>query len=115
MRQSSSGFTLVEVLVSVFVLTVGILALVSTSRVAAVSLRRATLELRAAELIQEDVERLRTLPFDSLRDGQATRGAGDTRWTVTDSVSYLRVELEVTTRPEAGVALTDTVFVYRSR
>jgi len=115
MRRDARGFTLVEVIVAIVILTVGVLALVGSSRVAAASVRRATLELRAAELIQEDVERLRTLPLDSLRDGQATRRAGDTRWVVTDSVSYLRIELAITTRPEAGMALSDTVFLYRPR
>jgi len=115
MRRAPSGFTLIEVIVSIVVLTVGVLGLVGSSRVAAASVRRATLELRVAELIQADVERLRTLPLDSLRDGQATRRAGDASWIVTDSISYIRIELAVTTRPEAGLTLSDTVFVYRPR
>lgn len=115
MRRPANGFTLIEVIVAIMVLTIGVLALVGSSRVAAASLQRATLELRVAELIQEDVERLRTLPFDSLVDGQATRLAGDSRWLVTDSGSYLRIELSVTTRPEAGLSLADTVFLYRAR
>ena len=115
MSRNSGGFTLVEVIVSIVILTVGVLALVGSSKVSAASLQRATLELRVAELIEEEVERLRTLPIGSLADGSATRPAGTTRWLVTDSVSYLRVELEVVTRPEVGISLTDTVYVYRPR
>jgi prepilin-type N-terminal cleavage/methylation domain-containing protein len=111
----TAGFTLIEVLVAIVILVVGALALVGSGRVATASVQRATLELRVAQLIQEEVERLRTLPLVSLTDGSATYAAGSTQWVVTDSISYLRVELSVQARPEAGVTLGDTVFVYRPR
>lgn len=114
-RVRSGGFTLVEVLVAIVILSVGAMAWVGTSRVASASMRAATLELRAAELIQEEVERLRTTPLDSLRAGSVTRPAGDAFWTVEDSVSYLRVRLVVRTRPEGGRTRSDTVWVYRPR
>lgn len=110
-----AGFTLVEVIVAIVVLSMGVLALVGAGRVAAVSVRRATLELRAAELIEEGVERLRTMPIDSLRNGTATRIAGNVLWTVVDSGTYLRAELVVNTLPEGGRTLSDTVYVYRPR
>ena len=109
------GFTLVEVLVAIVILSLGAMAWVGTGRVAAASMRAAALELRAAQLIQEEVERLRTLPLDSVRSGSVSRPAGDALWTVADSGSYLRVELVVSSRPEAGRSLTDTVWVYRAR
>lgn len=109
------GFTLVEVVVAIFLLSVGVLALVGSGRVAAASVRQAALELRVAQLVQDEVERLRTLPVDSLRDGVASRPAGDALWTVQDSGAYLRVELIVAARPEAGRTLGDTVHVYRPR
>lgn len=109
------GFTLVEVLVAIVILSLGAMAWVGTSRVAAASMRAAALELRAAQLIQEEVERLRTLPLDSVRSGSAARPAGDALWTVADSGSYLRVELVVRARPEGARSLADTVWVYRAR
>jgi prepilin-type N-terminal cleavage/methylation domain-containing protein len=114
-RRSRGGFTLVEVLVAIVILSIGALSLVGTSRVASASVRQAVLELRAAQLIQEQVERLRTLPLDSLRDGSAARPAGDALWTVADSATYRRVQLVVRARPEAGRSLTDTLYVYRAR
>jgi len=111
----TAGFTLIEVMVALVILVVGALALVGSGRVASASVRRATLELRVAQLIQEEVERLRTLPLGSLTDGSATYAAGSAQWVVTDSTSYLRVELAVQARPEAGAMLSDTVFVYRPR
>ncbi|MHB1192174.1 MAG: type IV pilus modification PilV family protein [Longimicrobiales bacterium] len=109
------GFTLVEILVAIVILSLGAMAWVGTSRVAAISMRAAALELRAAQLVQEQVERLRTMPVDSVRAGSAARLAGDALWTVADSGSYLRVELVVTARPEGGRTLADTVYVYRAR
>ena len=114
-RGGGGGFTLVEILVAIVILSLGAMAWVGTSRVAAISMRAAALELRAAQLIQEQVERLRTMPVDSVRDGSAARPAGDALWTVADSGSYLRVELVVTARPEGGRTLADTVHVYRAR
>lgn len=111
----SGGFTLIEVLVAIVILSVGAMAWVGTSRVASASMRAATLELRAAQLIQEEVERLRTTPLDSLRAGSAARPAGDVLWTVADSGAYLRVELVVRARPERERTLSDTVYVYRAR
>lgn len=109
------GFTLLEVLIALVVLSVGALALVGTGRVSATSIRRATLELRAAQLLQEEAERLRALPVDSLRSGLALRAAGEVEWSVADSGAYLRVELVVRARPEAGSTLADTAWVYRAR
>lgn len=114
-RVRAGGFTLVEVVVAIFILSVGALALVGTGRVASASIRQATLELRAAQLIQEELERLHALPLDSLRDGVASRPAGGALWTVQDSGAYLRVELVVAARPEAGRTLADTVYLYRPR
>ncbi|HSW29795.1 MAG TPA: type II secretion system protein [Longimicrobiales bacterium] len=111
----AGGFTLVEILVAIVILSLGAMAWVGTSRVAATSMRAAALELRAAQLIQEQVERLRTLPLDSVHSGSVARPAGDALWTVADSGSYLRVVLVVRARPEGGRTLSDTVYVYRAR
>ena len=113
--RGGAGFTLVEVLVAIVILSMGVLALLGSTRVSTASAQRATLELRVAHLIQEEVERLRALPVDSLRDGSAARPAGNTRWTVTDSTSYIRVELVVDARPQGGATLGDTLYLYRPR
>jgi hypothetical protein len=52
---------------------------------------------------------------DSVRNGSAAGPGGDAVWTVIDSVTYLRVELVVRARPEAGRTLSDTLYVYRAR
>lgn len=111
---SRAGFTLVELMVAVVLLFAMAIALVGTTRIVSRSLRQATLELRAAQLIHDEVHRLRTLPSASLQDGTATHPGGSSAWTVADSGAYLRVELEVTTAPLAGTSLVDTLYVYRT-
>lgn len=114
MSEGRAGFTLVELVVAVSLLFVVALSLVGTTRIVTASLQRATLELRAAQLIQGEVNRLRTLPVASLADGTAVHPGGTSAWVVTDSGAYLRVELEVTTTPLAGTSLVDTLYVYRT-
>lgn len=114
MTEGRGGFTLAELIVAVVVLSMIAMSLVSGMRIVTASLTRATLELRATQLIEDEVHRLRTAPVASLADGTATRPGGTSAWTVTDSGSYLRVELEVTTKPLAGASIIDTLYVYRT-
>jgi prepilin-type N-terminal cleavage/methylation domain-containing protein len=114
-RERREGFTLIEVLVAIVILLIGVLSLIGSSRIAAASVRRSTVELRAVQLLHDEVERLSTIPLDSLVDGTSTRPGGTSSWVVVDSVTFLRVELAITTAPLAGTSLQDTVFLYRSR
>lgn len=115
MKNERAGFTLVELIVAVVLLLVVAGSLVGTARIVTASLQRATLELRAAQLTQDEVHRLRTLPVTSLADGTATHPGGTSAWMVTDSGAYLRVELEVRTAPLAGASLVDTLYLYRAQ
>lgn len=113
--RGAAGFTLIEIVVAAVVLSVGVLALVGANRVAALSAARAAVELRAAQLIQDHTERLRTLPIDSVKSGATSSAAGSASWLVTDSTTYLSVRLAVTARPEGGSTLSDTVYLYRPK
>jgi prepilin-type N-terminal cleavage/methylation domain-containing protein len=112
-RGNQEGFTLIELIVAMAVLLAVAISLVGSSQVAAASARRATLELWAAQLIQEEYERLKDVPYANLANGTAATSNGTSTWTVTDSASFRRVELIVTTRHLAGSAITDTLYLYR--
>ncbi len=114
-RTAARGFTLIEVAVAIVLLGIVAVSLVGSSRITAASVRRASLELDAAQLIHDEFERLRTEPIASLVDGAATHDVGISSWLVTDSGSYLRVELVVRTNPIGGSTLTDTLYVYRPK
>ena len=112
---SRDGFTLVELLVSIVLLVAIAVAMVGSSRVSAMSVRRATLELRAAQLISDEYERLKRVAYADLADGTAVGPSGTAAWTVTDSLSFRRVELVVQTHPLAGMVIADTLYLYRTR
>jgi len=113
-NSSRAGFTIIELLVSIMLLLAIAVSMVGSNRVVAASVRQASLELKAAQLILEEYERLRTVPYGSLANGTAVRPAGTAAWTVTDSASFRRVELVVQTHPLAGATITDTLFIYRT-
>lgn len=67
MKNSKGGFTIVEVLIAIVILAVGMLALASTSIFATTQVRVADLKTERSLAVQQMVEQLRSIPFDSLR------------------------------------------------
>ena len=104
MKQDRSGFTLVEVLVAVMVLSVGVTALVGSAGVVTRMIGRGQMGTRAAQMASGKLEELRLLAYSTtprctsgLFVGGTTTSKGVTQKvvitgtslrTVTDSVSY---------------------------
>lgn len=99
--RARAGFTLVEVLVALIILTVGVLGLAGTTALAVrqVTLANVTSERSAA--LQSVIERLRAQPYDDLTDGSATFGRFTTTWAVTPEQRSTAVEI-VTEGPGSG-------------
>ena len=89
-----NGFTLIEMIVGMLVLTVGVLALASSTAFVAVQLDSADVRTERAGAQQQVVEQLRSLDFDSV--DTATKGAGATvgEYTLWWDVSSLRWALK---------------------
>ena len=82
-----NGFSIIELIVAVVVLAVGVLGFAGTTTYLN---RQATVsELRAerARATANVLERLRTLPFDSIRPGADSVGQYQFTWTVQDYFS----------------------------
>jgi type IV pilus assembly protein PilV len=96
-RAARGGFTLVEVLVALIILTVGVLGLAGTTALAVrqVALADATSERAAA--LQTVIERLRATPFANLSAGSTTVGKFSASWTVTPSSTNRTAVLEIVT------------------
>ncbi len=77
------GFTLVELLVAVVVLTFGLLAFAGTTVVLIRQVTLAGLATERATAVQSVVERLRALPYDSVGSGSDSLGAFRVSWTST--------------------------------
>lgn len=107
------GFTVVELIVAVVLLSVVVLALSASALYTARALRQSSEHLRASELLQGELERLLSLPYDSLVSGSRTLPQGTAAWTVVDSVTYRRILLVTHYAPTAAFSVWDTVAAYR--
>jgi type IV pilus assembly protein PilV len=117
------GFSMVEVLMALFVLSVGILAIAATTGHVFTRLHDAGRRTERAFAIQQAVERVRAIPFSQVGTSMGTSVVGDFTvttelTTATTQVARVRV---VTIGPgfRAGVGqvadLADTTFVVVSR
>lgn len=91
---SSGGFTIVEVLIAIVILAVGMLALATTSIFATTQVKVADLKTEQSLAVQQMVEMLRAMPFDSVlsRTEASAYDAGsyDVWYTVTSPSRYLK-------------------------
>ena len=114
-QRANEGFTIVEVLIAIVILAVGMLALATTSIVATTQVKIADLKTERSVAVQQAVERLRAMPFDSI-DSLAETSAmqfGSYRvwWTVTPQARYLSTVTVITDGPgyRAGSGWAPTV------
>jgi type IV pilus assembly protein PilV len=118
---SRGGFTLVEVLVALIILTVGVLGLAGTTALAVRQVTFADITSQRATALQSVIERLRATPYTNLATGSDSIGRFEASWTVTFESRSASIEI-VTLGPGLGSAtagmpglranVSDT-FVYR--
>jgi prepilin-type N-terminal cleavage/methylation domain-containing protein len=77
------GFTIVELVVSLVILTVGLLAFAGTTIVLIRQVTAAGLATERATAVQTVVEGLRALPYDSIGAGSDSIGSFRITWTST--------------------------------
>jgi prepilin-type N-terminal cleavage/methylation domain-containing protein len=110
----SSGFSLVEVVVAVVILTLIVMSLTASNRYAATLAWRSEQELSAARFLEAETERLRVLPYDSLQSGARSSGRGTATWTVSDSGTFRQVILETRFGSATQGLLVDSVTLFRT-
>jgi prepilin-type N-terminal cleavage/methylation domain-containing protein len=93
-RTANSGFTIVEVMIAIVILAVGMLALATTSIFATTQVKVADLKTERSIAVQQMVEMLRAMPFDSIRtrsEANSIRAASfEVWWTITPTSRYLK-------------------------
>ncbi len=111
--RARAGFTIIEVLVTLVVLTVVGVSLAGANQYAARILQRSRMELNAARFTETEAERLRLTTYASLATGQRTEGRGIARWTVVDLTTYRQVTLVTVYGSGAIGFVTDSLTIYR--
>lgn len=96
------GFTIVEVIIAMIVLTVGLLGLVSTAALTTRMISQGQRYSEAAALANERFEILRATPCASMADGSNTSGQVQVAWTVTAIQSNRARQAGVAVRSPTG-------------
>lgn len=103
------GFTIVETLVAVMVLTVGLLGLVTTAGLVTRMIGQGQRYNEVAALANERVEVIRAQGCPAAATGSETRGAYTVAWRVADAGNNSRAIQVVVGSPTGRGARVDTV------
>lgn len=120
--RADAGFSMVELIMAVFVLAFGVMGLATTTLFITRQLTLAEVTTSRVAAIQSVMERIRATPYDSIRAGGDTIGPLMVSWTPTVTTPQTQVVSIVTVGPgQASMssgqamlssAVTDTV-IYR--
>ena len=111
MKRSASGFTIVEVLVAIVVLSIGLIALVGSSAMVTRMIGRGKVETRVAQAASQRIEMLRLAAYSTsprctaptFANGQSVTPNGLTEaWTVPVAGRVRNVRVTVTYRTVRG-------------
>lgn len=81
-KHAQAGFTLVEVMVALIILTVGVLGLAGTTALAVRQVTLSDVQTERSAALQSAIEQLRTTPFANLTNGSGTYGQFKAEWTI---------------------------------
>jgi prepilin-type N-terminal cleavage/methylation domain-containing protein len=109
-RRSRRGFTVIELTVSLVVLSVGLLAMAANSAVIGRQIRGSRQMAEAASTAQTRFETLRSVPCTALAGGNATTASIVEVWTATNGVRVV----EVTDTVKFSTRNGQQVYAYRT-
>jgi len=90
----SAGFSMVEVIIAMVILTIGVLGLAGTTAHIVRQITLADLMTERSVAFQTTIDRLQSLPYDSVVDGGDSVGIFAIRWAVTpDGAQNKRVRI----------------------
>jgi prepilin-type N-terminal cleavage/methylation domain-containing protein len=93
------GFTLVELVIAVIILSFGVLGLAGTTALVVRQVTLADVNTERAAAQQEVIERLRSTSTSTISTGNTTVGSFTVTWAVTDSSTYGKTVRVITTGP----------------
>lgn len=111
-ESSTSGFTLVEVIVAVVILAFGLLGMAGTTAAVVRQLTLADVTTERSTALQTTIERLKGIPYDSIVSSSDSVGAYQVSWTVWQASQWKVVSI-VTVGP--GMSAADGGFPVLNR
>lgn len=110
---NNRGLTIIEIMFALSIFAIGILA-VSTLAVSSVNSNAAARRLTEATTLAEDrLERLMTLPYDSIIDGETKEGAYTISWSVAENeIADKTKSVTVTVTRAGGLKSTSVAIRY---
>jgi prepilin-type N-terminal cleavage/methylation domain-containing protein len=119
LQNKANGFSLVEVVIAMLILTVGLLALASSTGYISAEIRNSTWATQRAFARNEIVERLRAIPFDSVATTATPTAVGryNMTWTSTSVNNNLKSVLVIASGPSyrmgngARITVVDTTSI----
>ena len=94
-----AGFTIVELVIAVIILSFGVLGLAGTTALVVRQVTLADVNTERSAAQQEVIERLRATSTSQITAGSTTVGSFTVAWAVTDSTTYGRTVRVITTGP----------------
>ena len=98
------GFTIVEVIMAILVLTIGVLGLAGTTALMVRQVTLGELATQRAAAFQSSVEYLRSIDWEAIDEGSETVGSYDVEWWIDTDGSQSRVMKIVTVGPGVSMA-----------
>jgi type IV pilus assembly protein PilV len=91
--RGEAGFSLVELMVALMILTVGMLGLAGVTAYTIQKVSVAELDTERGAALQTVVEQLRAMPLERVANGADTVGIFEVSWSVVDNGDYRTVEI----------------------
>ena len=112
--RGESGFTLTELLISVIIIAIGVVGFATAVGLQSTELWIGQRDTEISMVVNDQLEKLKAMPFDSVQTGNRVEGDYELSWTVRNG-NPKRVVLEVTYDGSDGNRMADTVVVYVMR
>jgi prepilin-type N-terminal cleavage/methylation domain-containing protein len=107
-RRARRGFTLIEMIIAIIVMSIGVMGLASTASYVAQQMGGGNAQTIAAALSTKVTDSLSARKCTSLVDGTQTKRGVTVAWTVTSASRTRSVVQTVTYRPKRGTTKTVT-------
>jgi prepilin-type N-terminal cleavage/methylation domain-containing protein len=107
-RTREAGFSMIEVIVAMMILTIGVLGLAGTTAYIVRQVTLGDLMTERSAAFQTIIDRLQSLPYDSVTAGSTNVGVFAISWTSTNSGPQNKIVQMITVGPGLGGALVPT-------